>query len=607
MAIEQSPLVDANSVIAGSDKRGQSNQTPQESSEFKMVMSLLSQGKQYREKFDNDWDKRKEYYHGKQWAANDSGWSKPVFNIIRQIIQATLPILTDNRPGFNVIAAEPTDFKFAQTMSMLIENWWDNSTMDHTMLEVLFDSMLYDAGILKVTWDPDLQDGIGDVCVERINPKDIYVPEGCTDFTKNCGWVIQRSQKQVGELKRLFPDMTQYIKADSKSEKESQDTKGLEVQLVSPVDQHSFKQTNVLNSDSCDRQLCEVIECWMDDEQVIEEEQENEDGNIETIVRKKFPKGKLITILPQQNVVLQTVEMPYAHGKKPYVRIVDMILPGEFWGEGETKSLMQVQRLINRTLQHAFDVLQTMSNPIYIVEKDCGVDLKKITNRVAQVIEVNSGKMAGIRRDFPPTVQSGVLEFFQTLIKQAESITGISEITQGRKPKGVSAAAAIETLQEAAQTRIRLKERNLQVSLQQLGVQVMSLMMQYYREPRVIRITNQDTSWPDYFEFYIEEPVMGSYVMNQQQYKFDPERQMYVPGGYTTSDQSKGLMDVKVLSGTAMPWAKTTRSNIAFRLFDSNVIDAKALLETLEWPDSDEILSRMQKQAEAAASLAPPA
>jgi hypothetical protein len=607
MAIEQSKYVDANSVIAGSDQKGSSIQGPEETSEFKMVMSLLSQGKSYRETFDSDWDKRLDYYKGKQWGNHpNTGWAKPVFNIVRQIIQATLPILTDQRPGFNVIAAEPSDFRFAQIMSMLVEHWWDNSSMDHTLLEVLWDSMLYDAGILKITWDPDLEDGIGDVSVERIDPRDIYVPEGCQDFTKNCGWVIQRSQKQVGELKRLFPDMSEYIKSDASSEEDSTKYGGMDIKLVSPIDQNDKRGKSGDHSNSSNRRMCDVIECWMDDEQLIEEEEIGEGGEKVKTVRKKFPKGKLITILPNQHIVLQSVEMPYAHGRKPYVRIVDMILPGEFWGEGESKSLMQTQRMINVTLQQAFDTLQTMANTCWVVEKDSGVDVSKISNRTAAVIQVDPGKIASIRRDFPPALQSGVLDFFQTLVRQAESITGISEITQGRKPSGVTAAAAIENLQEASQTRIRLKERNMQVSLQQLGMQVMSLMMQYYREPRVIRLTNQENQWPDYFEFFIEETDSGDYVMNQQKHAFDSERQMYVPLGYETSQPSKGLMDVKVLSGTAMPWAKTTRSNIAFRLFDSGVIDAKALLETLEWPDAEEIINRVHGQ-QAALAEAPPA
>ena len=169
--------VDSNQVIAGSQDAMPQGDS-QEQAEVKLVLNLLSQGEQYRKLFDEDWNKREDFYLGKQWEKKTKNKPHPVMNIIRQIIQATIPILTDARPGFNVQAREPSDFDFAETFSTLIEYWWDKTGMDHTLIEVIHDSMLYDAGILKVTWDNDAEDGIGDVLVERIDPRDIYVPAG---------------------------------------------------------------------------------------------------------------------------------------------------------------------------------------------------------------------------------------------------------------------------------------------------------------------------------------------------------------------------------------------------------------------------------------------
>lgn len=602
----QSNQIDANSIVSGPSNVPSNTQSRDDQSEVRMVLGLLDQGKQYRSKFDEDWETRLEYYMGKQWK--DATGSKPVFNIIRQIVQATIPIITDQRPGFTVMAREPSDFQFAQVMGTLIENWWDKGSMDHTIIEVLFDSMLYDAGVLKCIWNPDLEDGIGDVLVERVDPRDIYVPHGTIDFQKSCGWVIQRSKKQVGELKRLFPAMAEQIKSDSSSDSESSKvSQGQEIKLVSPIDQHTSAR-NTTSSTTDDRKMCDVIECWIDDESVIEESISDNEGNPATITRKQYPKGKLITILPNQNLLLQCVPAPYEHGQKPYVRIIDMILPGEFWGEGEVKALMPQQKMINKVLQHAFDSFQLMSNPIWIIENDSGVDPESITNKVATVIQVAPGKLGSIKRDFPPSVQSGTLELFQNLIHQAESISGISEITQGRKPVGVTAASAIENIQEASQTRIRSKTRNLETSLQQMGMQVMALMMQFYREPRVVRITNKQGVWPQYFEFYIEESQeKNGYIINKKPYVFDPIRQTYVPSvSYETSGPTKGLMDVKVMGGMSQPWSKATRTNIAFRLYDLKAIDAKELLETLEWPDAEALSQRMNQQTPPEGAQPPP-
>jgi len=601
--------IDPNSMIAGPDNKPSAGQSADEEKEVRLVLSLIEQGKTYRSKFDEDWNDRADFYRGKQWKTGANARSKPVMNIIRQMIQATIPILTDQRPGFNPMARDPSDYQFANCMATLIENWWDNSGMDHTLIEAIFCSMLFDCGVLKVTWDPSLEDGIGDVCVESVDPKDIYVPEGCRDFTKDCGWVIQKSRKPIGYLRRLFPDMADRIKADAIDDPTEKISKSMDLKLVSPTDQYGQKGMAQTGESSDTRKMCEVAECWIDDESLIEEERDDGKGGVEKVVRKKFPKGKLITILPNQNLLLQSVESPYAHGKKPFVRIVDMILPGEFYGEGEAKALMPTQKIINKTLAHIFDVMQLMANPIWVVEEDSGVDPETITNSISAVLKVAAGKKDSVRRDFPPALQSGMMEVYKTLITQAEQISGISEISQGRKPTGVTAASAIENLQEASQTRIRAKERNLQVSLQQLGTQIMALMMQFYRTPRVVRITGKENVWPEYFEFFIEEDGEGSYLFHKKNYVFDQQNQRYTAEPtFKTTGPTKGLMDIKIMGGTAMPWAKTTRANIAFKLYDSQVIDGKELLDTLEWPNADQVEQRMkEKQAAAAAPPGVPA
>jgi len=247
-----------------------------------------------------------------------------------------------------------------------------------------------------------------------------------------------------------------------------------------------------------------------------------------------------------------------------------------------------------------------MSNPVWINEEDSGITPNMITNQIAAVLTTRPGKSQAIRRDFAPAMPPGLTSLYELLMSQAEGATGLTEVSQGRKPAGVSAAAAIETLQDAAQTRIRLKERNMQNSLQQLGTQMVGLMLQFYNEPRVIRITGDKDAWPTFREFFIDQMEDGGYVYNQKESTYDEEMDDYVTESeYTSTPESKGLVDVKVVAGTAMPWAKSSRANIAFRLFDSNAIDEEELLKALEWPNAEEVLDRIKAATQAAAPAGP--
>ena len=569
----------------------QNSNMSEDQQEVKLVLALLDQGKQAKTDVVKDWDKRWDFYCGTQWDQGRPAYkSSPVYNIIRSSIQAILPILTDAHPGFNVIPEEPADYSFADTLSKLTESWWDKSSLDHTLIEIIMDSFIYDAGIAKITWDPDLQDGIGDVKMDCVDPRDIYIPPQARDFDKDCPFVVHLTKKSVGELKIKFPDKASLIKpdADTKTQEENKSQNKTDVTLISPIDKKSSISNSMPSSGGDDRSLATVAECWIEDNTLEEYQEENE-----IKFKKRYPRGKVITILPFQRVLLQSVENPYKHGKKPFVRFVDTILPRKFWGQGEVQDLMGIQRIINKTLSIIIDYMNFMGNPVWKIGKGSGVDPNKVTNQIGLVLEINDGKLNDVQREIPPPLPQYIISFYDMMIRAGETVSGASEITQGRKPSGVTAGSAIETVQEAAQTRIRLKERNLQVSLSQCGRMVIALMMQYYTQPRVARLTGTDV-WPEFFEFFVEDlPEESKIKYTKKGYKFDEAQNRYIEGE-TTQGISKGIFDVKILSGTALPFAKAQRSNIAFRLFDSKVIDPEELLKTLEWPDKEQVLKRLQ-------------
>jgi hypothetical protein len=337
--------------------------------------------------------------------------------------------------------------------------------------------------------------------------------------------------------------------------------------------------------------MCEVWEIWLDDDNI--DEVLDEEG--EKSYKKRFPHGRLITMLPNQNIVLQDVENPYKHGHKPYVRFVDTVLPRQFWGEGEAEPLMDIQRVINKIMSVILDYMNLMGNPVWVIESGSGVDSEQITNQCGLIIETAEGKSGTVRREIPPPLPQYIQELYQTMLNMANMISGVGELSNGARPIGITAAAAIETLQEASQTRIRQKARNMETALSQMGYLIVSLMMQFYRTPRVAKITG-DNEWPEYFEFYIQDTDDGRVVYNKKDYQYDKANKSYIPAtAYEASAPSKGVFDVKVMAGTSLPFAKTQRSNVAFKLFDSQVIDAKELLDTLEWPNADQIVERMQQ------------
>jgi hypothetical protein len=582
----------------------------EEKQDIDLVFSLLEQGKKSRAKYDKHWDKWEKFYDGDQWEIKRSeGKAMPVANIIRTTIQAMIPILTDSQPGFNIGAKTPQDYEFSDLLGTLVDTWWNLRSMNMTLTNTIMQSLMYHCGVQKVIWDESLEGGLGDVRVDDINPRDVWVPEDAIDFDKNCPWVIHRMCKTLGEIRRLFPDKAkQIVTTGSDKEKTSQQAIAYDghVELVSPVDKKDRNAPTATGSDvgMNTKKIVEIYELWIDDESLINIDEEDKYGNKKQITKKRYPQGKIITVTSNK-ILLQSAESPRKDGKKPYVRYVDMMRPNRFYGDGEIEQLFEMQRLLNKVLANITDCFTMMGNPTWIIDTNSGVDPEMITNIVGQIITKNPG--SEVRREQAPPMPAYIMNFYIELQKLIDQISGMHDITQGRKPTGVTAAEAISELQEAAQTRIRLKERNLQSSLTQLGHLVINTMMQYYTVPRVARIT-KNTKWPEFFEFYFKNTEDQGLQYIKKTYEFNEEQKKYISSeDWLESGYSKGDFDIDVKSGTSLPFMREKRSQLALRLYNAAkpAIDQQDLLDKLEWPKKDETIRRM-KEEQAAQAAQPP-
>jgi hypothetical protein len=605
-------------IMSPQNQISDSDMSSEDQAIVKMVMDLWDQAKEDRKKYDQHWKKYKDYYNGKQWEKIPPSYiPSPSINVIRSTIETMLPLMTDTSPGFDVIAKRPQDYQFSETLSKTIHDWWNKRSMDSLIPNVLKDSMVVDVGIAKVVWDEKLENGLGDIQVTRISPDDVWVNPGSNDFDINCDYVIERSYKTVGELKKLFPDKADKIRTtgDKKDNKAYSDDNSFnsvskDIVFVSPTDRKSPLRTsaNFSGTNTSEYIVVEVLEVWLKDYTIEQYELENEESK----TRYKYPGGRLITIIPGQRLMLQDAGNPYKHQRFPYVKFIDCCRPGEFYGQGEIEPLIEVQNLINKTMQIIYNWANSMTNPVWILDSDSGVDPEMLTNQVGLIVTKKRG--SDVRREMGVALPPQVFELYGQLQAIADQISGVNDVTQGRKPIGITAAEALQTMQDAAQTRIRLKSRNMEVSLSRMGELVVSLMMQYYTDIRVTRMSGSNTTWPKYFEFYIEPQEENKVQIYKNEYEYNPEIKTYestTAGFQPVGEPTYGLFSVEVTGGVSMPFAKQQRGNLALQLYDRQAIDQEALLNILDWPRKEETMQRMQQekteqmQAQNMANVAP--
>lgn len=587
----------------------QSDQTPEEKKLVKTIMSMFGRYKAARKPYDEKWLDYYRMFRGRQWFETRPTYRhSEVINLIFQHIQSVAPLQLDARPRISFVATEPSDQEFAQILDQVCEFDWEKNNWMLELAEVIYDGYIYGTGISTMEYDDDADYGIGRICFKSMDPLYTYPDPSSRDVNKETRGFIYAEPMDIDVAKRKWPKSKDFIKADVFDVNRSSKTDLQQVKYKSPTDTKVILEGESTSS-LADKNEALIITCyWYPDE--IEEEEKKKDpsesdpqGGVEFIQRLRFPKGRKTIVCG--NHILEDGPIPYEDGKIPFSKYINYALPREFWGISEVEQLASPQKTFNKLVSFSLDVLTLMGNPVWVVSSDSGVDVDNLYNRPGLIVEKEPG--SEVRREEGVQLQPYVLQLIDRMKGWFDQIGGSQDVTRGVNPTGVTAASAIESLMDAAQTRIRQKMRNLDAFLRDAGQQYVSRALQFYTFPKMYRITNDQNS-EKYFKFHVEDvddeetgekkkmAIVRPYLKDQE-------------GVWQPSDEMKfilrGDLDVRANTGSSLPFSKAERDQKYLNLFDRGIIDAEEVLKGIEFPGAEAILQRMATKAQEAQASAP--
>lgn len=616
---------------------------------LRLVDNLYKKAKQHKSKYDQKWLDYYKFFRGKQWKEQRPSYRhSEVINLVFQSIQSTVPIQTDSRPRLTFIPRNPLDTEFSEILNKLCEADWDKGNWLEKLTEIIYESNFYSVGFGSVEVNPNTPNGQPKIEFQSKDPFYIYPDPSAYDCNENCKYFIYAEPVDIEVLKKDYPEKAQFIKPDVVDLTGGDKTNIDKTRFKSPVDNRTFLDSNQ-GYDITDRNQALKITCYIGPEQTEVEEQQSKDpvtdnsylqpgsssdpisasqltqtaplegvgGNISQSKPKKCPNGRKIVVA--SGMVLYDGENPYDDKKFPYCKLINYTLPREFWGISEIEQLMGPNKIYNKVISFTLDVLTLMGNPIWIVDTTSGVDADNLFNRPGLVVEKEPG--SEVRRESGVELQPYVLPLLDRVRQLFDGVSGATDISRGVEPQNVTAASAITDLQEAAQTRLRLKSRHLDAFLQQMGQMYVERVMQFYTAPQIVRITGNDGAFK-YFKFHIETQLdeagneimddygkpkkvahVRNYVQNQDTGKISEELD-------SSSFEIHGEFDVKVSTGSSLPFAKSEAADKAIKLYtlqpppNGGVIDDEELLKALDYPNYEAVLQRVkERRAQQAAQM----
>ena len=470
--------------------------------------------------------------------------SNQVSNFIFSTIETIRPIMIDNNPRFLALARTEEGMKKNDKVQMALDYEFDREQMSAKIPRQTITSLVLGTAVWFLPWDGHKGDLDGEVSAIEVNPFNLF-PDPLATSVDDAEYLIYATYKHVNMLKKLFPKKSNLLEGGNIKYSE----------LVANRDSDNSKVDNQVL----------VLEIWCRDYTTMEFEEEDELGQKYKVKKMKYPKGRVLTIAPELGVILSDKKNPYKDGKFPFILVKDYDIPFKFWGEGEPKQLLSPQKYINELSNQIIDNAKLTANQVWIVDKNSGIGYGKLTNRPGLVVRKNPG--TDVRRDAPPPMPTYVSDKIDNLKADIESISGIHDVTQGRRPTGIQAGNAIIALQEAGQARIRIKVKLMEQSLSELATMWYGRMQQFWSLDRWVRV------FDDKGEYKLEK---------------------------VTKDDLQYDFDIKITAGSTMPNNRSAMLDLLIRVAQTQaedgkpMIDRESLLEYVDISDKNRVVKKFE-------------
>jgi hypothetical protein len=443
-----------------------------------------------RDKFKkfNDFD----YIYHSKLKKSDPNIPSKVFNpIVWSFIETVVTRLLAKNPKIGYKPRERTDEQQALIMSSLFDYWFEKCNVYPIIVNWVKDALTYGTGIVKVDWytskprkllsyitdvNGDVQpqlDEMGqpieklatqesevidydDPRIKNVNIYDFFVDPKATSMY-DAKWVIHQYWASIEELEEQNDYSSQY----GKPRYNRAALKRLKGTAESASDfERAKKQAAGIQVNYGKEERAKIWEMWEDDH--------------------------LVVVADETETLTDDIN-PNWHGKKPFIRIVDSLNSGEFWGKGEIEPVEKSLHALNTTQNQRIVNVNRILSPMWKAKNTVDDDeLQFIDNGIIHINDLTDVEIQSI-----PNVTGTAVQEQNLLVESMQRALGVTDYVTGIQTPGQTAAEVQIKTSEANQRfghKVKLIE---EMGFKPLGEFIYQLYQQFVTKEKIIRIMGQ--------------------------------------------------------------------------------------------------------------------
>ncbi len=442
----------------------------------------------------------------------------------------------DNYPEPAILPRARDDEDTAKTLSSILPALFENCDFEKTYSDNWWDKLKNGCAIYAVLWDQSAARGQGDISIKPVDMLSFYWEPGVQDIQKSRNlYVLALADND--SLEAQYPQLQGKLSGSSVDKKQyhyddTVDTTGKSI----VVDWYYKVQTST----------GPIVHYVKYVDQTVLFASEDTEG--------------------YENGI-------YDHGKYPFVLDTLYAEKGTPAGFGYVDICKSPQEYIDRLGMAILLNAEEAAQRRYMVKDGCQVNEEELLDIHKRVIHVaGSPNDDNIRSFETPQLSSVYLAVLQDKVNELKETSANRDFNQGGTTSGVTAASAIQALQEVGNKTSRDIIKGSYRAYQDICVMVIDLMRQFYDISRTFRIAGEQGA-PEYVEFD-RQPLMS--------------RNRDVAGqDFKTKEP---IFDVIPRAQKQNPYSKLSQNEMALQFYNSGFFNpqfADQVLQCIDMMDFD--------------------
>lgn len=464
--------------------------------------------------------------------------------------------MMDNYPAPNVLPREMGDEQDADSLSSIIPVVLERNKFEETYDKACWYKIKFGTAAYGIFWDQTMENGLGDICVTRIDLLNLFWEPGKDDLQDSADlFIVSLADEEA--VKQRYPDQAEDISGGS-----------------------AVDVADYAHDDSVDTSDKVVVIDWYYRRML-------EDGR--TVVHLCKFCGDAVLFASENDA--QYAGGYYDHGMYPVV--LDVLFPceGQAAGFGYIDIAKDPQLYIDRLDADILLNADLCGMPRWMISESAGVSEREFADFTKRFVHV-AGRLDDdhVRQIKVEPISTHIVSHRQAKIEELKETSGNRDVSAGGTTSGVTAASAIAALQEAGNKLSRDALKGTYRAFTSICEICIELIRQFYDEARCFRIEGEDGRIK-YIEYsnvgLVDQPLPAAYPGAENEVGFRREYR-------------RPVFDISVKPQRSNPFNRVSQNELAKELYAGGFFDpsradqALAALDLMDFEGKSKVVQRVQ-------------